>query len=139
MAQLEELETLITDGSVNKAELYNAVSVKKLFSLMPSEVFNETLKEIKTETTSEEKVKLLKKVLCDFQNFAQNKMLLMLNEKENPSSKEDKFNSVVSSKPKCYYCKQDWISETHSEEYGIFGCPELLRMSNEQRRSEIKR
>ena len=35
---------------------------------MPSEVFNETLKEIKTETTSEEKVKLLKKVLGDFQN-----------------------------------------------------------------------
>ena len=30
VAQLEELETLITDGSVNKAELYNAVSVKKL-------------------------------------------------------------------------------------------------------------
>ena len=82
LAQLEELEKLISEGSADKAEMYNAVSVKKLFSLMPSEVVNDTLEGLKIDTNSEEKVKNLKKILIKFQKIAQNKMLLLGNDKE---------------------------------------------------------
>ena len=44
VAQLEELETLITDGSVNKAELYNAVSVKNSLVLCQAKFLMKHLK-----------------------------------------------------------------------------------------------
>ena len=63
ITQLEDLQKLIEDNRVDKAELYNAASVKKLFKLMPEEVVNETLEEIKDNMTQEEKIKTLKTVL----------------------------------------------------------------------------
>ena len=134
ISQLEELESLLSSGSVDKAELYNATSVKKFFAIIPNEITNEVFEKIEDTSTNEDKVKELKAVMVKFKNTAQQKMLMELScEKE---SLKEKFN-YGEQKNLCFFCKQDWDSSTHIKEWGIFGCCELLKLSHDERRTSL--
>ena len=113
--------------------------MKKLFSLMPEEILNETLEKIEPNTTNEEKIKALKTILEKHKSVAQQKISLKLDEKEiNPKDKSH-FGGVKE-EPKlnlCFFCKGPCTTEKHIKEYGIFGCSELLKLSLDQMREAI--
>ena len=131
VTQLEELESLVTGGDVEKAEMYNATSVKKLFSIIPDEITNEAFEKIDDKSSNEDKVNKLKAVMIKYKNAAQQKMLMNIDTKEDPV--REKFN-YGEQKNQCFFCKEDWNPDTHIKEWGIFGCCELLKLSSDERR-----
>ena len=134
ISQLEELEGLIASGSVDKAGLYNASSVKKLFSIIPKEISNKVFEKIEDTSTNEDKVKEIKAVMVKFRNTAQQKMLMDMNSDKEPL--REKFN-YGEQKNLCFFCKEDWDSATHIKEWGVFGCQELLKLSHDDRRTAL--
>ena len=134
VSQLEELELLLADGSVDRAELYNASSVKKLFAIIPNEITNKVFESLEDTSTNEDKVRKLKTVMIKFKNTAQQKMLMdMSGERE---IMKDKFN-YGEQKNLCFYCREEWDTSTHIKEWGIFGCKELLKLSPDDRRTSL--
>ena len=144
LTQLEDLEKLIAEESVNQGELFNVGNVKKLYSVMPNIIEDKALEMINAKSTNEAKVKALKKSLEMFQQKAEGKMSVMLDEKEKVTvsaqshGSRDKDNQQQQ-QHKCFICKKDWKQETHIREWNVFGCPMLLKMTSEERKEDLKK
>ena len=134
ISQLEELESLIDSGSVDKAELYNASSIKKLFNIIPNEITNKVFEITDDESTNEDKIKNLKGIMLKFRNTAQQKMMMEITGDKELIKEKIHYGEQ---KNLCFFCKEDWNQATHIKEWGIFGCSKLLKMTHDERRTAL--
>ena len=141
ISQLDDLQKLVDDKSVDKGELFNTHNVKRLFSIVPTEITLRVYEKIDENATNEEKVKALKNSLEVHRKTAQQKLAMELDEREKVSVNHlasQRTKKKVSNKQRqCFICQRDWNEQTHIKEWGIFGCPELLVLTSEQRRGEL--
>ena len=144
LEQFEELHSLVKNGSVDSGELYNHTSVKKLYSLIPSEMKTEALKKLTCDSKSSEKVDALKDALIMFRDLSQQEMLLKFdgsaieNKNDNKNYYGDQADKKGQGARSCFFCKKDWTEQTHIKQWSIFCCIKFLRLDLEHRRKELK-
>lgn len=142
--QIKDLEKLIDEGSVDRGELYHRDNTKKLYHIMPQEILKESFKITNKNSTNQEKVLALKTGMELLQEEAEQRMILELDSKEKSSGNSPSHVNQTSQKKqgdkdkdKCFICKEDWIKDTHIREWSVFGCPVLLGLNREDRKSAL--